>query len=72
MKLQEALPELLGTPKDKATLMEFIQNTGAFTFTKEKYTPKVLTMLFEEPKPPDMDSEESRTAPMPNIKPTIP
>ena len=53
-----ALPELLGNPKGTATLSEFIRDSGAFTFTGEKYTPKGLPTFFEEPGPPDIDSEE--------------
>ena len=53
-----ALPELLGTPKGIAALSEFIKDSGAFAFTGEKYTPKDLPTFFEEPEPPDIDSEE--------------
>ena len=52
------LPELLGTPKGIAALADFIKDSGAFTFTGEKYTPKGLPTFFEEPEPPDIDSEE--------------
>lgn len=53
-----ALPELLETPKGIVALSEFIRDSGAFTFTGEKYTPKDLPTFFEEPEPPDIDSEE--------------
>jgi len=56
-----ALPELLGTPKGIAALTEFIKESGAFTFTGEKYTPKELPTFFKEPEPPDIDSEEDNS-----------
>ena len=52
----------MGTPRDIAVLTEFIKNSGAFTFTGEKYIPnkipKGLPTFLEEPEPPDIDSEE--------------
>ena len=51
-----ALPELLRTPKGIAALAEFIKDSGAFTFTREKYTPRDFS-TFEEPELPDMDLE---------------
>ena len=56
-----ALPELLGTPKGIAALSEFIRGSGAFTFTGERYTPRDLPTFFEEPEPPDIDSEEDNS-----------
>ena len=53
-----ALPELLGTPRGIAALSEFIRGSGAFTFTGGKFTPRGLPTFFEEPEPPDVDSEE--------------
>ena len=53
-----ALLELLGTPKGIAALSEFIRDSGTFMFTGEKYTPRGLPTFFEEPEPPDIDSEE--------------
>ena len=41
-----------------AALSEFIRDSGAFTFTGEKYTPRDLPTFFEEPEPLDIDSEE--------------
>ena len=51
----------LGTPKGIAALSEFIRGSGAFTFTGEKYTPRDLPTFFEEPEPPDTDSEEDNS-----------
>lgn len=56
-----ALPELLGTPKGIAALAEFIRDSGAFTFTGEKYTPKDLPSFHDEPEPPDIDSEDDES-----------
>lgn len=56
-----ALPELLGTPKGIAALATFIRESGAFTFTGEKYTPKGPPSFFEEPEPPDIDSEDEES-----------
>lgn len=53
-----ALPELLGTPKGIAALTEFLRDSGAFTFTGTKYTPKGLPSFLDEPEPPDIDSED--------------
>ena len=52
------LPELLGTPKGVAALANFLRDTGAFTFTGVKYTPKELSSFLDEPEPPDIDSED--------------
>lgn len=46
------------TRPDIAVLTEFIKNSGAFTFTGEKYIPKGLLTFLEEPEPPDIDLEE--------------
>jgi len=56
-----ALPELLGTPNGIAALTEFIKDSGAFTFTGEKYIPKNLPSFFDEPEPPDIDSEDDNS-----------
>ena len=48
-----ALPELLGTPKGIAALTAFLQGSGAFTFTGEKYTPKNTPFFEAEQEPPD-------------------
>ena len=56
-----ALPELLGSPKGIATLTEIIKESGAFSFTGEKYTPKGLPSFLEEPEPPDVDSEDENS-----------
>ena len=53
-----ALPELLGTPKGIAALANFLRDTGAFTFTGVKYTPKGLPSFLDEPQLPDVDSED--------------
>jgi len=50
-----ALPELLGTPKGIAALAEFLQDSGAFTFTGEKYTPQNTPSFEAEPELPDID-----------------
>ena len=34
------------------------RGSGAFTFTGGKFTPSGLPTFFEEPEPPDIDSEE--------------
>lgn len=56
-----ALPELLGTPKGIAALADFIRDSGAFTFTGEKYIPKELPSFLDEPEPPDIDSEDDES-----------
>jgi len=53
-----ALPELLGTPKGITALTEFLKESGAFTFTGERYMPKVTPTFEDEPEPPDIDSED--------------
>jgi hypothetical protein len=52
------LPELLGTPKGIAALTEFLKDSGAFTFTGERYIPKDAPTFEAEPEPPDIDSED--------------
>lgn len=52
-----ALPELLGTPKGIAALADFLRDSGAFTFTGEKYMPRGLPSFLDEPEPPDIDSK---------------
>jgi hypothetical protein len=56
-----ALPELLGTHKGIAALADFLRDSGAFTFTGEKYTPKELPSFHDEPEPPDIDSEDDNS-----------
>jgi hypothetical protein len=56
-----ALPELLGTPKGIAALADFIRDSGAFTFTGEKYVFKGLPPFFDEPEPPEVDSEDDNS-----------
>jgi len=53
-----ALPELLGTPKGITALTEFLKDSGAFTFTREKHMPKDAPTFEAEPEPPDIDSED--------------
>lgn len=48
-------------PKGIAALAAFIQDSGAFTFTGEKYTPKDLPSFHDEPEPPDIDSEDDES-----------
>ena len=47
-----ALPELPGTPKGIAALTAFLQDSGAFTFTGEEYTPKNTPLFEAEQEPP--------------------
>jgi hypothetical protein len=44
-----------------ASLAYFLKDSGAFTFTGEKYTPKELPSFYDEPEPPDIDSEEDNS-----------
>ena len=43
---------------EPVALSKFIWGSGAFTFTGGKFTPSGLPTFFEEPEPPDIDSEE--------------
>ena len=45
-------------PKGITTLTEFLKESGAFTFTRERYTPKDTPSFKDEPEPPDIDSED--------------
>ena len=56
-----ALPELLGTHKGIAALTAFLQESGAFTFTGEKPTPKNTPTFEAEAEPPDIDSEDEES-----------
>ena len=46
------LPELLGTPGGIAALTTFLQVSGAFMFTGEKFTPRDALSFKAEPEPP--------------------
>jgi len=52
------LPELMGTPKGITALADFLKDSGAFTFTGTKHTPKEPPSFHDEPEPPDIDSED--------------
>ena len=56
-----ALPELLGTPNGITTLTTFLQGSGTFTFTGEKFTPRGTPSFKAEPEPPDIDSEDEES-----------
>lgn len=57
-----ALPELPGTPKGIAALTAFLQDSGAFTFTGEEYTPKNTPLFEAEQEPPqDKDSNKNQS-----------
>ena len=46
----------------KTILADFITwDSGAFTFTGEKYIPKGLPSFHDEPEPPDVDSEDDNS-----------
>ena len=48
-----AFPELLGAPKGIAAFTAFLQDSGAFTFTGEEYTPKSTPLFEVKPEPPE-------------------
>ena len=56
-----ALPELLGTPNGIAALTNFLQGSGAFTFTGEKFTPRNAPSFEAEAEPPNIDSEDEES-----------
>jgi len=45
------LPELLGTPKGITALTKFLKESGAFTFTRERYMPKITPTFEDEQNP---------------------
>ena len=56
-----ALPELPGTPKAIAALTAFLQDSGAFTFAGEEYTPKNTPLFKAEQEPPEKkDSDKNQ------------
>ena len=51
----------LNTPDRITALTTFLQGSGAFTFTGEKFTPRGTPSFEAEPEPPDIDSEDEES-----------